>query len=90
MSDYKQYRDTIVRIKSTGEIGEAFESMLNTISVFVTGEDKCRYFDMGDVEFIETTPGYMTKSAKIIPITRSKELNEKKVIKWIIEHTKSF
>lgn len=53
MSDYKQYRDTIVRIKSTGEIGEAFESAMDTISVFIEGEERCRYFDMSDVEFVD-------------------------------------
>lgn len=53
MSDYKSYPiDTKVKIKSTGEIGKAFESALDMISVFIEDEDKCRYFDLADVEFI--------------------------------------
>ena len=53
MSDYKEYpSDTMVRIKETGELGEAFESSLGYISVFIEGEDDCRFFKIEDVEFI--------------------------------------
>jgi hypothetical protein len=53
MSDYISYPiGTKVRIKSTQELGEAFESALGVISVFIDGEDKCRFFDFNDVEFI--------------------------------------
>ena len=46
---------TRVIIKSTGEKGEAFESLgtLGVISVFVDGEDKCRYFKLDVVVFIK-------------------------------------
>lgn len=40
-----------VRIKSTNEYGEAFESALGYISVFIDGEDVCRYFDIDDIEW---------------------------------------
>jgi len=40
-----------VRIKSTNEYGDAFESAMGYISVFIDGEDGCRYFDIDDVEF---------------------------------------
>ncbi len=54
ITDYKIYpKNTRVRIKSTGETGEAFERALGCISVFIDGEDKCRYFYMNDIEFIE-------------------------------------
>ena len=57
MSETPDYTDyplhTRVKIKSTSETGDAFESMLNTISVFIDGEDECRYFDLKDVEFLE-------------------------------------
>lgn len=53
MSDYKSYPiDTKVKIKSTGEHGEAFESVFGIISVFVEDEEKCRYFDLSDIEFL--------------------------------------
>jgi hypothetical protein len=55
MSDYKSYpNNTRVKIKSTGQQGEAFESALGTISVFIDNETKCRYFKLDDVEFIKT------------------------------------
>lgn len=54
MSCYKKYPpDTLVRIKVTGEIGEAFESLLGYISVWVGDETKCRYFRMNEVEFLK-------------------------------------
>jgi hypothetical protein len=43
---------TKVRIKSTGETGGAFERFSTFISVFIDDEDKCRYFSMDDIEFI--------------------------------------
>ena len=53
MSDYKEYpSETMVRIKETGELGEAFESSFGHISVFIEGEDDCRFFKIDDVEFI--------------------------------------
>ena len=55
ITDYKTYpKNTRVRIKPTGETGEAFERALGCISVFIDGENKCRYFYMNDVEFILT------------------------------------
>lgn len=49
--EYKKYSpNTKVKIKSTGEVGEAFESTLGFISVFI--EDKCDYFRIDEVEFI--------------------------------------
>lgn len=54
MSDYKSYPiDTRVKIISTGEEGEAFESILGTISVFIDNDNRIRYYDMEDVKFIE-------------------------------------
>ena len=51
---YKNHElGTKVRVKETGEIGEAFESALGYISVFVVGERFCRYFKLEDVEFID-------------------------------------
>jgi hypothetical protein len=53
MNDYKNYpSETRVLIKSTGEHGEAFESGMGMISVFIDGEDKCRYFTLDDVTFL--------------------------------------
>ncbi len=52
ITDYKIYSNVKVRIKSTGETGEAFERALGCISVFIDSEDKCRYFYMNDIEFI--------------------------------------
>lgn len=53
MSEYKQYpTGTMVLIKSLGEQGEAFESAMGFISVWVGDEAACRYFEMDDVEFI--------------------------------------
>ena len=53
---YKSYPiETRVKIKSTGEQGEAFESVFGTISVFIDDEEKCRYFDLTDVEFLNQT-----------------------------------
>ena len=53
MSEYKQYpTGTMVIIKSLGEQGEAFESAMGFISVWVGDEAACRYFEMDDVEFI--------------------------------------
>jgi hypothetical protein len=53
MSDFIDYPlGTRIMIKSTGEHGEAFESALGTISVFIDGEDKCRYFSLVDVIFL--------------------------------------
>jgi archaellum component FlaG (FlaF/FlaG flagellin family) len=48
--NYTQYpADTRILVKSTGEHGEAYESAANTISVFIDGEKRCRYFDLDDV-----------------------------------------
>lgn len=53
MSDYKSYPiDTRVKIISTGEEGEAFESILGTISVFIDNDNRVRYYDMEDVQFL--------------------------------------
>lgn len=41
-----------VKIKSTGEVGEVFETALGFISIFIEGEDKCRYYKIDEVEFI--------------------------------------
>ena len=50
---YEQYpNETRVMIKSTGEHGEAFESALGFISVFIDGCDKCQYFALEDVIFL--------------------------------------
>jgi len=50
-SDYKKYPlNTMVRIIETGEVGEAFESSLGYISVFI--EEKCRFFKIEEIEFI--------------------------------------
>ena len=47
---YIQYPSgTRVLVKSTREHGEAYESAANTISVFIDGEKRCRYFDLDDV-----------------------------------------
>lgn len=43
-----------VLIKSTGEQGEAFESALGFTSVFIDGEDTCRYFSDEDVLFLNS------------------------------------
>jgi hypothetical protein len=52
MSDYKEYpSDTMVRINQTGELGEAFESFMGYISVFI--EDECKFFKIEDVEFVD-------------------------------------
>jgi len=49
--EYKKYpSNTKVKIKSTGEVGEAFESTLGFISIFI--EDKCQYYKIDEVEFI--------------------------------------
>ena len=51
---YKSYPlNTSVRIISTGEEGEAYESYYEDIAVFIDGEKTCRYFDLNDVEFIK-------------------------------------
>jgi hypothetical protein len=56
MSNYISYPiDTRVKIKSTSEEGEAFESALGFISVFIDDEKKCRYFELEDVEFLTQT-----------------------------------
>ena len=53
MSDFEEYPvGTRVLIKSTGEHGEAFESLLGTITVFIDGEEKCRAFKLDDVVFL--------------------------------------
>ena len=53
MADYKQYPlDTVVKIKETGQLGDAFESALGYISVFIEDEEKCRYYKLEDVEFL--------------------------------------
>lgn len=53
MSDYKEYpEDTRVRIISTGEEGEAFESAFGYISVAIDGNSKYRMFLLSDVEFL--------------------------------------
>lgn len=53
MNEYKQYPiGTKVKIKETGEIGEAFESGFDYVSIFIDGEKRCRYFKIEDVEFI--------------------------------------
>lgn len=46
---------TRVIVKSTGDKGEAFESLgaIGVISVFVNGEKKCRYFKLDDVVFVK-------------------------------------
>jgi len=52
MTDYKQYPpNTRVRIKSTGEEGEAFESLLGYITVFLN-DGECEYYKLGNVEFL--------------------------------------
>lgn len=54
MSSYISYKQgTRIVIKSTGEQGEAFESVLGHISIFIDGEKKCKYFKLEDVEFIK-------------------------------------
>lgn len=51
-SDYKQYKpDTRVKVKSTEEYGDAFESTLGFISVFIDGHDKCQYYKLDNIEF---------------------------------------
>ena len=53
MSDYKLYpQGTKVKIISTGEEGEAFETALGTISVFIDDEEKCSYYSYHEIEFI--------------------------------------
>jgi hypothetical protein len=53
MSDFVEYPlETMVRIKSTDEIGEAYESAFGFITVFVEGNDKAQIFPMDDVEFL--------------------------------------
>lgn len=53
MSDYVNYHPgTLVVIKSTNEKGEAFESALGYISVFINGENKCQIFELSDVIFL--------------------------------------
>jgi len=62
MGNYKQYPlGTKVRIKATGQTGEAFESsclgLISFISVWIDGEEidkghKARIFINDDVEFI--------------------------------------
>lgn len=53
MTDYKQYELCVkVRIKETGEVGEAFESAFGYISVFVGEDRKCTYYKLEDIEFI--------------------------------------
>ena len=50
-STYQQYLSgTMVRIKYTGEVGEAFESLFDTISVFIN--ERCEFFSINDVEFL--------------------------------------
>lgn len=50
-STYQQYPcGTMVKIKYTGEVGEAFENLFDTISVFI--DERCEYFSINDVEFM--------------------------------------
>lgn len=54
---YKKYTNQRVKIKSTDEQGEAFESALGTISVFIDNDEtnnkhRCRYFNIDDVIFL--------------------------------------
>lgn len=50
--DYISYDlDVRVRIKSTNEYGDAFESALGYMSVFIDGEDGCRMFEIDDIEW---------------------------------------
>ena len=44
--------NTKVRIKSTGQTGEAYEKSGKTISVWLDPDDRLGYFDFDDVEFI--------------------------------------
>lgn len=41
-----------VMIKSTGEHGEPWESVLGFTSVFIDGEDKCRIFKDDDIIYL--------------------------------------
>lgn len=51
-NNYTSYgTDDRVRIKSTGEYGDAFESAFGFITVFIDGEDGCQYFDIDDIEW---------------------------------------
>ena len=43
---------TKVRIKSTGQTGEAYEKSGKTISVWLDPDDKLVYLNTDDVEFI--------------------------------------
>jgi hypothetical protein len=52
MSDYKEYEEQRVRVKETGEEGEAFESALGFISVFLDGNRNAKYFKIDEVEFL--------------------------------------
>ncbi len=54
MSDYKKYPvGTRVMIKSTGEHGEAFESIFGYISVCADGEERYRIFDKSGIIFLD-------------------------------------
>jgi len=53
MSDFKEYPPgTRVMVKSTGEHGEAFESLLGFVSLAVDGDDRYRVYEMSDVIFL--------------------------------------
>lgn len=45
--------NTRVKVKETGECGEAFESMFGYITVFLDSQDKAILFKMEEVEFCE-------------------------------------
>jgi len=53
MSDYKNYKDQKIRVKATGEEGEAFESALGFISVFIEEERRPRVYKMDEVELYD-------------------------------------
>ena len=56
MSDYKSYPvGTRVKIKSTSEYGEAFESLWGFVSVFLDNDKSGHYemYNIKDVKFIE-------------------------------------
>lgn len=56
MELYKLYKTgTRVGINGTNLEGEAYESVLGVVSVFLDGENECKYFTSKKVDFFDKT-----------------------------------
>jgi len=62
MEEYKCYEPGVrVRIKSSGQLGEAFESVWHFISVWIDGETKAKNFFLDEIEFLNEDKNGVTQ-----------------------------